>query len=97
MGAENWVESGRASDDRLSCLARKDVLINCNFPWPLLVLVTSMKSHHTHSEINRTRESDRERGLQDDRRQGRGWMLAKFQPTWSAVVGTQLISAKLGE
>lgn len=44
-------------------LARKDVLINCNFPWPLLVLVTSMKSHeHTHSEINRTRESDREGG-----------------------------------
>jgi len=85
-------ESGKATTGprAYTSLARKDVLINCNFPLAtLLVLVTSMKSHeHTHSHTRTLRN-------QQDERTSR--MLAKFQPTWSAVVGTQLISAKLGE
>jgi len=89
--ALRW-ESGKATTGprAYTSLARKDVLINCNFPLAtLLVLVTSMKSHeHTHSHTRTLRN-------QQDERTSR--MLAKFQPTWSAVVGTQLISAKLGE
>lgn len=76
FGAGKWVgKAGRRGDDRLSraytSLARKDVLINCNFP--LLVLVTSMKSHEP--TLGRTT------GRQDV---GGCWccriLLAKFQP-----------------